>query len=172
MAYAQSYDHLVQVTAGDDPAHNLQLKAEIKADEVFNAGAPITLEAASGKWVAAGKNTDKTRVICMAVNGTADLDVDSGDEYNTANATAIGAFPCTGNFEFKTTEFKSGSYAVNDKLSPSEVATEEGLLIEETGVLGNTGYCGIVTKLAFTQKGYATDFIQFLGVYFPGHAHA
>ena len=42
MSYGQSYDHLLKITAGDNPAHNLQLKAPIKADEVFNRGAAIT----------------------------------------------------------------------------------------------------------------------------------
>ena len=172
MSYGQSYDHLVKITAGDDPAHNLQLKAAVKSGESWNAGAAITKETASGQWIAAGKNTDKDRLVCIAINGTADLDVDSGDEYNVANATKIGAFPCSGNFEFKTTEFAADTYAINDKLSPSEVTDAESTLIKETGTLGDTGFCGIVTEVPFTQKGYDISVIQFLGVYFPGHAHA
>lgn len=167
--YGQSYDHLVKITAGDDPAHNLQLKAEIATGEVFNAGAAVTKDS-NGKWKAAGKDAI-VDLVCIAVNGTADLDVNSGDDYNTGNATKIGAFPCTGNFEFKTTEFVAGTYNYNDKLAPSTTVGEEALLKAATAPLGVNGFCGIVTEVDFIQKGYDISVIQFLGVYFPGHAH-
>lgn len=166
--YGQSYDHLLKITAGDDPAHNLQLKAKIKDGESFNRGSAITLDT-NGEWVA-GDEADLTRVVCLAENGSADLDVNAGDDYNVANATYVGGFPCTGNFEFKTTEFVAGSIAPNDKLAPSSGTV--GSLEKLATPTGATGWCGVVTKAPFTQKGYDIDVVQFLGVYFPGHAHA
>jgi len=170
-----SYQHMVHLTSGDNQGHNLMIKAPIKAAEVFEAGAALVLDT-TNTFRAADSASDADEIIMWAENGAADNDVTDGlgsnQEYNfnDTDTVSIGAYPATGGYEMKTTEYVADTYAVGNKLMVGTGANI-GKLINQTGILGTTGFVGVVTRETKNDRKYNIDTLQFLSVYFPGHAH-
>jgi len=170
MAYAQAYDHLGKITAGGVNGHDLMLRLTPDTGVSFYAGAVCSLKT-NGKVQLGAAGV--TSLILLAENGTADLDVDGGDDWNvvTASNTQMGFYPLSGRCEYKTTEFVDGTYNPGSLLVPA-TAGNAGKLTAQSGELGDTGACGVVTKGKFTDAISGQSVVQFLGVYFPGHTHA
>lgn len=170
MAYSQAYEHMMDITSGHVLGHDLMLKLVPDTSVTFNAGAVVSLKS-NGKIQTGAAAA--TSLMMLAVNGTADLDVDGGDDYNVVKGTntKIGCVVLSGRVEVKTTEFITAStYNPGSLVMP---ATGDNLskLTPQTGELGDTGACGVVTRGKFTDRD-GQSMLQFVGVYFPGHTHA
>ena len=157
---AQNYDHLLDVVSGYTGMHDLQYKAEIETDQVWQRGAVVSLNA-SGKLKAGCGDLEMP---LFAINATGDFDV-SSDAGNIAGGV-VGTYPAIGGYEFKSTEYvTTESYFPNDFLTPAAGA-DIGKVTKSPANWSSVLVCGVVS--AGTEiSTYGQSLLRFWGVFLP-----
>jgi hypothetical protein len=133
------FDNIVHLVAGSNEMHALKFGAAVAANESFEAGSLVSLDA-HGKVV---KGCATTAMPLWAINGTPDYDV-RRDEWNIGGGK-VNCFVATGGFELFTTAFDTTegvTYAPNTKLVP-----------------GTSTLSGKVTAASATVAGYAAQLL-------------
>jgi hypothetical protein len=144
----QDLDHLLHVVSGDNGMHNLMFRfAAIQADEYWERGSILSVNQ-NGEAKAGCGDLEMPMWTQHAVNGR-DFDV-SSDIGNSAGGT-MSAFPATGGYELKTTEFDENQvYYPNDFLTPMGGA-DRGKITKAAAAWGNALVCGVVSRAVLTD---------------------
>lgn len=153
--FTRQYEHVAVIAHGAHPEYRLEFDAPVStvaADLGKNIvqGSIVSLNA-DGKYVlGCGKGTGVNFPVPMiSMKNFADPDVSSGisgASYRTSTYSAIGgvitAIPCTGSYEFETTEFdQTATYAPNDGLIPQVVGgAQTGLITLATAAPGGAAF--------------------------------